>query len=72
MKPTKFLILSALFAMAALITSGFGRAAEAAVVADKNSTDETAAIKGLLNKSEKLEAFRDQAIGMFIHWSVDV
>ena len=72
MKPTKFLILSALFAMAALITCGFGRAAEAAVVADKNSTDETAAIKGLLNKPEKLEAFRDQAIGMFIHWSVDV
>src|SRR4051794_30517598 len=27
---------------------------------------------GSLNKPEKLEWFRDQGFGLFIHWSVDV
>lgn len=71
MKPTKFLFLPALFATATLIACGSGRAAEPVSVADQNSADETVAAKGILNKPEKLAAFRDQALGMFIHWSVD-
>jgi len=27
--------------------------------------------KGSLNKPERLEWFRDQGFGLFIHWSVD-
>ena len=40
-------------------------------VADQNADDEAAARGEIRNKPEKLEAFRDQALGMFIHWSVD-
>ncbi|MCB1133421.1 MAG: alpha-L-fucosidase [Verrucomicrobiae bacterium] len=40
-------------------------------VADQHHADEAAAADGIRNKPEKLEAFRDQALGMFIHWSVD-
>ncbi|MCB1133647.1 MAG: alpha-L-fucosidase, partial [Verrucomicrobiae bacterium] len=42
-----------------------------ASVADQNSADEAAAVGRIRNKPERLEAFRDQALGMFIHWSVD-
>ena len=47
------------------------RAAEPVRPADQNVADEAAAAGLNLNKPEKLEAFRDQALGMFIHWSVD-
>ena len=40
-------------------------------VANQNAADEAAAQGKILNKPEKLEAFRDQALGMFIHWSID-
>ncbi len=40
-------------------------------VVDQNAADEAAAEGTIRNKPEKLEAFRDQALGMFIHWSVD-
>lgn len=46
-------------------------APRARAVADQNSADESGASGAILNKPEKLEAFRDQALGMFIHWSVD-
>ncbi len=39
--------------------------------ADQNTQDEAAAEIGIKNKPEHLEKFRDQALGMFIHWSVD-
>ena len=38
---------------------------------DQNTDDEKAATGVIHNKPEKLDAFRDQALGMFIHWSVD-
>jgi len=38
---------------------------------DQNTSDEKGADGVVLNKPERLEAFRDQALGMFIHWSVD-
>jgi alpha-L-fucosidase len=47
------------------------RAAEPARTVDQNAADESVSARGNLNKPEKLEAFRDQALGMFIHWSVD-
>jgi alpha-L-fucosidase len=43
----------------------------ALAVTDQNTADEAAAEGVIRNKPEKLEAFRDQALGMFIHWSVD-
>jgi len=39
--------------------------------ADQQVQDEAPAEVGMLNKPERLEKFRDQALGMFIHWSVD-
>lgn len=69
MKPAN--ILPALFATAALFASGPVRAAEPARTADQNAADESVSARGNLNQPEKLEAFRDQALGMFIHWSVD-
>lgn len=54
-------------ALALLLAS----APRARAVADQNTTDESGARGAILNKPEKLEAFRDQALGMFIHWSVD-
>lgn len=44
---------------------------QAFAVADQNAADEAAAQGAIRNKPEKLEAFRDQALGMFIHWSID-
>lgn len=38
---------------------------------NKNEADEVAVAKGNLNKKERVEEFRYQALGMFIHWSVD-
>ena len=46
-------------------------AATPAGVPDQHSGDETAVSDAILNKPERLEAFRDLALGMFIHWSVD-
>jgi len=69
MNPTKS--LPALFATATLFASVSVRAADPAAVVDQNTADEAVAGKGIRNKPEKLEAFRDQALGMFIHWSVD-
>ena len=67
MKTTRSLaILAAIPILAASI-----RAAEPVRPADQNVADEAAAAGLNLNKPEKLEAFRDQALGMFIHWSVD-
>jgi alpha-L-fucosidase len=40
-------------------------------VADQNTADESVPEGAIRNKPEVLEAFRDQALGMFIHWSVD-
>ncbi len=40
-------------------------------VADQNVADESGASGEIRNKPENLEAFRDQALGMFIHWSID-
>ncbi|MEY5013018.1 MAG: hypothetical protein RLY69_733 [Verrucomicrobiota bacterium] len=40
-------------------------------VADQNVADEAVSKGANRNKPEKVEAFRDQALGMFIHWSVD-
>lgn len=40
-------------------------------VTDQNSADEVVTGGKILNKPERLEAFRDQALGMFIHWSLD-
>jgi alpha-L-fucosidase len=39
--------------------------------ADQQVQDEAAATSGIKNKPEHVEKFRDQALGMFIHWSVD-
>ena len=61
--------LAVLIAISCLFTSA--PAAEPSSPADQNTADEAAAKTGNLNKPEKLEAFRDQALGMFIHWSVD-
>jgi alpha-L-fucosidase len=46
-------------------------AVHAQSVADQNTADEAVADGAIRNKPERLEAFRDQALGMFIHWSVD-
>ena len=64
--PRSLAILAAIPILAASI-----RAAEPVRPADQNVADEAAAAGLNLNKPEKLEAFRDQALGMFIHWSVD-
>jgi alpha-L-fucosidase len=69
MKPIRF--LTVLCPAFALIASAPARAAEPAPAADQNAADEASAAGGNRNKPENLEAFRDQALGMFIHWSVD-
>ena len=61
MKTSAFLIA----ALVGFATSTPGRAA------DQNVADEAAGKTGIRNKPENLEKFRDQALGMFIHWSVD-
>jgi hypothetical protein len=38
-------------------------------VADQNAAEKAVSQGKILNKPEKLETFRDQAFGMFIHWS---
>ncbi len=38
---------------------------------NQNADDEAVATGKIRNKPERLEAFRDQALGMFIHWSLD-
>lgn len=43
----------------------------AAPATDQNLLDEVSLEAGNKNKPERVEAFRDQALGMFIHWSVD-
>jgi alpha-L-fucosidase len=43
----------------------------AAAAADQNTADEAVGEGTIRNKPEKVAAFRDQALGMFIHWSVD-
>ncbi|MFM7182214.1 MAG: alpha-L-fucosidase [Verrucomicrobiales bacterium] len=55
----------------ALFVFLLGTAPRVKAVADQNADDEAAARGEILNKPEKLEAFRDQALGMFIHWSID-
>lgn len=67
MKPTRYLAL--LISIPWWFASA--PAAEPASPADQNTADEASAKGGNLNKPEKLEAFRDQALGMFIHWSLD-
>jgi alpha-L-fucosidase len=67
MKEIRFIAI--LIAIPLLFTSA--PATEPMPAADQNAADESAATRGNLNKPEKLEAFRDQALGMFIHWSVD-
>ena len=54
-------------AVALALTNSAG----AAPPADQNAADEAAASGTIRNKPERLEDFRDKALGMFIHWSVD-
>lgn len=64
-QPMKSRVLSALFLfLVAAVPS-------AHAVADQNADDEAVARGEIKNKPEILEAFRDQALGMFIHWSID-
>lgn len=63
MKPQFSIFLSALFSATVIC------AAEP-MVENKHVADESAAAAGA-NKPENLEQFRDQALGLFIHWSVD-
>jgi alpha-L-fucosidase len=58
-------------ALSALLLILAPAATQAQGVADQNSGDETAGQSEIRNKPARLEAFRDQALGMFIHWSVD-
>lgn len=58
-------------ALSALLVFLAPSAAPAQAVVDQNVEDEAAATGNLRNKPEVLEAFRDQALGMFIHWSLD-
>lgn len=58
-------------AISALLVFLGAPASSAQSVADQNTADEAAAKGTIRNKPEKLEAFRDQALGMFIHWSLD-
>jgi alpha-L-fucosidase len=61
----KYGVLSALFLFLMAAVPGVY------AVADQNADDEAAARGEIKNKPERLEAFRDQALGMFIHWSID-
>lgn len=58
-------------ALSALLLFLGASASRAQAVADQNTADEAVAKGAIRNKPEKLEAFRDQALGMFIHWSLD-
>jgi alpha-L-fucosidase len=58
-------------ALSALLVLLAAAAPRAHAVSDQNTADEAVADGTIRNKPEKLEAFRDQALGMFIHWSVD-
>jgi alpha-L-fucosidase len=57
--------------LAALFIFSLAAVPSVPAVADQNADDEAAARGEIKNKPEKLEAFRDQALGMFIHWSID-
>lgn len=58
-------------ALSALLLALAPAPSRAQGVADQNTADEAAGTGNIRNKPERLEAFRDQALGMFIHWSVD-
>lgn len=57
--------------MTGLATGLFLMMTQPVTAADQNVADESVAKGTIKNKPEHLEKFRDQALGMFIHWSVD-
>lgn len=64
-------IASLLITSASLIFIGGSVKASDVALADQSTADEAVTSGKVLNKPEKLEVFRDQALGMMITWSVD-